>query len=205
MYLPPVQAMNDTQIHASGDVTIHPGAVIAPGVLFMANEGSKIIIAAGACIGMGTVLHAAGGTIEVLEGANLGAGVLVVGSGTIGKNACIGTSSTLFNISVSAQTMVPPGSVLGDRSRKVQSEAKAPATPEPQPTEPPNLFKDPWSTKVTEQAQGFENNTFKVAQQAERKPAVPKVSTHVHGQSYVNGLLSTLLPNRHYQNPPPTP
>ncbi len=205
MYLPPIQAMNDTQIHASGDVTIHPGAVIAPGVLFMANEGSKIIIAAGACIGMGTVLHAAGGTIEVLEGANLGAGVLVVGSGTIGKNACIGTSSTLFNISVSAQTMVSPGSVLGDRSRKVESEAQAPATSEPQPTETPNLFKDPWATKVTEPAQGFENNNFKPAPQAEHKPAVPRSPTPVHGQSYVNSLLSTLLPNRPYQDSPPPP
>jgi carbon dioxide concentrating mechanism protein CcmN len=204
MYLPPLQAMHDTQVHVSGDVTIHPDAVIAPGVLFVANEGSKIIIAAGACIGMGSVLHAAEGTIEVLEGANLGAGVLVVGSGTIGKNACIGTSCTLLNTSVPAQTMVSPGSVLGDRSRKVQSEAKATATPEPQPTETPNLFKDPWATKVTEPAQGFENNNFKPAQPAEHKPAVHKAPNHVHGQSYVNSLLSTLLPHRPYQDPPPT-
>jgi carbon dioxide concentrating mechanism protein CcmN len=196
MYLPPIQAMQDTQVHVSGDVTIHPGAVIAPGVLFMANEGSKIIIAAGACIGMGSVLHAAEGTIEVLEGANLGAGVLVVGSGTIGKNACIGTSCTLLNTSVPAQTMVSPGSVLGDRSRKVQPQESA--TPTTQPTDAfTNTFKDPWATTV-------ENNSIKVVQQTENKPIVHKAPTHVHGQSYVNSLLSTLLPHRPYQDPPPT-
>jgi carbon dioxide concentrating mechanism protein CcmN len=204
MYLPPLQAIHDTQIHVSGDVTIHPGAVIAPGVMFVANEGSKIVIAAGACIGMGSVLHAAEGTIEVLEGANLGAGVLVVGHGSIGKNACIGTSSTLFYTSVPAQTIISPGSVLGDRSRKVQSQA--PATPTPQSPEiSTNTFQDPWATADPHTSYNNGHNNTKVVQQTENKPAVYKSPTPVHGQSYVNSLLSTLLPNRPYQSPPPTP
>lgn len=152
MYLPPLQAMHDSQVYTNGDVTIHPNAAIAPGVLLQASPGSSIIIAAGACIGMGAVLHSYDGILEIQEGASLGAGVLVIGAGIIGSSACIGAQCTLLNTSVEAKVLVPSGSVLGDSSRQPQPEAEeltqaivAKATPEPK-SEPPLLdpLPDPW-------------------------------------------------------------
>jgi carbon dioxide concentrating mechanism protein CcmN len=140
VYSPPLQAMHDSQVYISGDVTIDPSAVIAPGALLQASEGSSITIAAGVCIGMGAVLHACGGTLEIQTGASLGAGVLIVGAGIIGPNACIGAQSTLFNTSLEGNVLVPSGSVLGDRSRQIHPEAEVvppvsstPPIPEPTP------------------------------------------------------------------------
>jgi carbon dioxide concentrating mechanism protein CcmN len=140
VYSPPLQAMHDSQVYISGDVTIDPSAAIAPGALLQASEGSSITIAAGVCIGMGAVLHACGGTLEIQTGASLGAGVLIVGAGIIGPNACIGAQSTLLNTSLEGNVLVPSGSVLGDRSRKIQLEAEVvppvsstPPIPEPTP------------------------------------------------------------------------
>jgi carbon dioxide concentrating mechanism protein CcmN len=144
VYLPPLQAMHDSQVYINGDVTIDPSAAIAPGVLLQASPGSSITIAAGVCIGMGAVLHACEGTLEIQAGASLGAGVLIVGAGVIGPNACIGAQSTLLNTSVEGKLLVPSGSVLGDRSRQIQPEAEVvppvistPPIPEPTPEATP--------------------------------------------------------------------
>jgi carbon dioxide concentrating mechanism protein CcmN len=144
VYSPPLQAMHDSQVYISGDVTIDPSAAIAPGALLQASEGSSITIAAGVCIGMGAVLHACGGTLEIQTGASLGAGVLIVGAGIIGPNACIGAQSTLLNTSLEGNVLVPSGSVLGDRSRQIQLEAEVvppvistPPIPEPTPEKTP--------------------------------------------------------------------
>ena len=149
--------MHDSQVYISGDVTIHPNAAIAPGVLLQASPGSSIIIAAGACIGMGAVLHSYDGILEIQEGASLGAGVLMVGAGIIGANACIGSQCTLLNTSVEAKVLVPSGSVLGDSSRQPQAEAEeltqpiVTVAPEPEPLDP---LPDPWgaSQPVSEPA-----------------------------------------------------
>jgi carbon dioxide concentrating mechanism protein CcmN len=156
VYSPPLQAMHDSQVYISGDVTIDPSAAIAPGALLQASEGSSITIAAGVCIGMGAVLHACGGTLEIQTGASLGAGVLIVGAGIIGPNACIGAQSTLLNTSLEGNVLVPSGSVLGDRSRQIQLEAEVvppvistPPIPEPAtettqaPPEPTPSFQAP--------------------------------------------------------------
>jgi carbon dioxide concentrating mechanism protein CcmN len=103
----------DSNSYIQGDVTVDPGAVIAPGVLLQAGPNSRIIIAAGACLGMGVILQVHEGTLEVHSGASLGAGVLVVGAGKIGSNACIGTTSTLLNPSVASEQVIAPGSLLG--------------------------------------------------------------------------------------------
>ncbi|MGB8703381.1 MAG: hypothetical protein WCD18_28525, partial [Thermosynechococcaceae cyanobacterium] len=70
MYLPPLQAKQDSRICINGDVSIHPSAAIAPGVLLQANPGSQIIVGAGACIGMGAVLHAHEGILTIQDGAS---------------------------------------------------------------------------------------------------------------------------------------
>jgi carbon dioxide concentrating mechanism protein CcmN len=149
VYLPPLQAMHDSQVFVSGDVTIDPNAAIAPGVLLQASAGSSIIIGAGVCIGMGAVLHACDGTLEIQAGASLGAGVLVVGAGIIGPNACIGSQSTLLNTSVEGKILVPAGSVLGDRSRQIQLDTEvampiiSPTLAVPEPTPEPTPISEP--------------------------------------------------------------
>ncbi|MEH2241670.1 transferase [Nostoc sp.] len=107
----------DSYIH--GEVTIHPSAVLAPGVILQAAVNSKIIIGPGVCIGMGAILQVHEGILEVEAGANLGAGFLMVGKGKIGANACIGSATTVFNYSVEPGQVVPPGSILGDTSRQI--------------------------------------------------------------------------------------
>ena len=75
------------QYCVSGDVAICAGVAIAPGVLLQADAGSRIVIRSGVCIGLGCVIHARQGTITINEGANLGAGVLLIGDVTIGARA----------------------------------------------------------------------------------------------------------------------
>lgn len=125
MSFPPLQPISDFHSYASGDVTIDPSAAIAPGVLLQADPDSRIAIAAGACIGMGSVLHANQGTLIVETGATLGAGVLIVGAVKIGANACVGSVTTILNRDVERGNVIPPGSLLGDESRRLSSESLA--------------------------------------------------------------------------------
>jgi len=66
MHLSPLQLISN-HFYVSGNVTIHPSAAIAPGVLLQADPESQIIIAAGVCVGMGTILHAHAGILEVSQ------------------------------------------------------------------------------------------------------------------------------------------
>jgi carbon dioxide concentrating mechanism protein CcmN len=99
---------DETRYFVSGEVQVEAGAGIGAGVLLRANPGCRIHIGRGACIGMGSVLHACGGSLIVEAGATLGMGVLVIGQGTIGKNACIGSETTVLNCSVLSQAVIPP-------------------------------------------------------------------------------------------------
>lgn len=119
MYLQPLQLVNHSDVYVSGDVTIDPSAIIAPGVILQSSPDSRIIIGAGACLGMGTLLHASHGTLEVEAGATLGVGTLFVGQGKIGANACIGSATTVYNASVNPNSVIAAGSVIGDTSRQV--------------------------------------------------------------------------------------
>ncbi|MEH2271895.1 MAG: transferase [Nostoc sp.] len=121
--------------YISGEVTIHPSAVLAPGVILQAAVNSKIIIGPGVCIGMGAILQVHEGTLEVEAGANLGAGFLMVGKGKIGANACIGSATTVFNYSVEPGQVIPPGSILGDTSRQI-AQIKQPESSTNNPTSP---------------------------------------------------------------------
>ncbi len=212
MYLPPLQPLQDSQICVSGDVTIHPSAAIAPGVLLQAEEGSRIVIGPGSCIGMGTVLQARGGVIELNEGVSLGAGVLLVGIVHIRANVCVGASSTIINCAVEAHTIIPPGSLLGDRSRQVQliSGAASPQptvvnqtviaaaetvtvhqTPSPAPTKAATI-PSPWD----EDPQSGLNSEGTAAPEGASPAVEPRKNSEVYGQAHVNELLSTLLPHR---------
>ncbi|QIR38044.1 transferase [Tolypothrix sp. PCC 7910] len=126
MSVPPLRLSNNFDSYISGEVTIHPSAVLAPGVILQAAVNGKIIIGPGVCIGMGSILQIDEGTLEIEAGANLGAGFLMVGQGKIGINACIGSATTVFNCSVAPGQVIPPGSILGDSSRRIGG-----ITPEP--------------------------------------------------------------------------
>ncbi len=121
MYLPPLQPVVNSEILIFGDVEIHPTASIAPGVILQAAPKSRIVIGADACVGMGVVLKAYDGVIDVKNGATLGAGVLIIGKSIIGNNACIGTTATIFNASVEPMKVITPGSIIGDTSRQIDT------------------------------------------------------------------------------------
>lgn len=180
MSVPLLRLGNSFDSHISGEVNIHPSAVLAPGVIIQAAANSKIIIGPGVCIGMGSILQVNEGILEVEAGVNLGAGFLMVGQGKIGTNACIGAATTVFNCSVASGEVVPPGSLLGDTSRQVgKTQQLEPST------------NNSTSTKVTEE-----------------KPEEPVISsTHFSASAFVEfqhqpNSVSAPSPTPKSQSPP---
>lgn len=125
MYLPPLQPVVNSDIFICGDVEIHPTASVASGVILQAAPESRIVIGADVCVGMGVIVNAYGGEINIESGATLGAGVLIIGQCQIGSNACIGTTTTIFNASVESMKVVTPGSIIGDNTRCVEINSSA--------------------------------------------------------------------------------
>ncbi|MEG4006490.1 carbon dioxide concentrating mechanism protein [Microcoleus sp. Pol11C1] len=208
MYLSPLQLSSNSQILMSGDVVVNEGAAIAPGAILLADPGSRISIAAGACIGMGVILHAREGTLEIAAGAILGAGVLVVGAGTIGENACIGAGTTLINPCIDKMQIMAAGSLMGDTSRQATAEEatataptaapRSPETPEAttppvdrpiEPIEPPQPAQTPPQT-APETAPDPPEST------AAEPPQPGETPTILYGQAHINRLLGTLFPHR---------
>ncbi|XHX80071.1 MAG: hypothetical protein RBJ76_09140 [Stenomitos frigidus ULC029] len=187
MHVPSLQPVNSSHFCVSGDVTIHPTAVIASGVLLQADPEARIIIGAGTCVGMGTVIHAHQGTLEVEAEVTIGAGVLIIGACKIGISACIGAASTLWNHSIARGEIVPPLSLLGvpEGSTPDRQPVETIAVDTPSPTDVPLV-----------QAQAAPNEAV---DPAATKPAAEiqlSFSTPVYGQANLNRLLSTLLPHR---------
>ena len=188
MKFPPLQPISNTHYYVNGDVTIDPGAAIAPGVLLQADPESKIIIGAGACIGMGAVLHAHQGVLEIEESANIGTGVLIIGQCKIGINACIGSMSTIFNTSVESGAVIAPGSLVGDSSRPAEAQLPEVVLEVIEPTN--GQVSEPTSVDSTP------------AVATEPEEVIVKANSHVYGEESLNRLLSTLLPHRQALNNP---
>ncbi len=136
MYLPPLQPPQFLHVPPRGDVRVHESALIGPGVLLQADPGSQIVIGAGVCVGMGSILHAHSGSLELDAGVIVGAGVLLLGHGHFGANACVGSACTIYNGSIPGQAVIAPGSVIG---LGTPPEAAVEAAPEPAatPASPP--------------------------------------------------------------------
>ena len=204
MYLSPLQLSSNSQILMSGDVVVNEGAAIAPGVILQAEPGSRISIAAGACIGLGVILHAREGTLEIGAGVILGAGVLVVGAGTIGTSACIGAGATLINPCIDQRQIMPAGSLIGDTSRQASAEATAaaptaaPTSPEtPEATTPPVAPPiEPPSPAPTPPQTPPETATDAPESTAPEPPQPGETPTILYGQAHINRLLGTLFPHR---------
>ena len=186
MHVPSLQPVSSSHFCVSGDVTIHPTAVIAAGVLLQADPESRIVIGAGVCLGMGTVVHAHQGTLDVEAEVTVGAGVLIIGAGKIGASACIGAASTLWNHSIDRGAIVPPLSLLGIPGNQVAEiipELVPEAAPEPAPA----------ASSVPQEPLNGAIGT------ASSQPAAEiqlSFTTPVYGQENLNRLLSTLLPHR---------
>lgn len=150
MYLLPSPTLHHPEICVIGDVQLDPLVALAPGVVLHAEPGSQIHIAAGVCIGMGSVLHIRQGLLTIEMGANLATGVLVFGAGKICQNACVGAGVTLINPQVASGEMIPPGSLVGDRSRSVAltdlplEPNRPPADHQPEHQAAANPYPDPW-------------------------------------------------------------
>lgn len=163
MYLPPLQPIASSDIRISGEVEIHPSASIASGVILQAAPNSRIVIGVDVCIGMGTIISAAGGVVEIADGATLGSGVLIVGHSQVGNNACIGTASTIFNATVESMAVITPGSIIGDISRQ-ESDRESQVTTDSSTTQNKNLansnghLKSPKKEKISSTESKLDNN-----------------------------------------------
>jgi carbon dioxide concentrating mechanism protein CcmN len=205
MSLSPLHPIGNFNSHISGEVIIDRTAAIAPGVVFHADPNSKIIIASGVCIGMGVVLHAHDGNLEIETGVNLGAGVLMVGKGTIGANACIGAATTIFNCSVAPKQVIPPGSLLGDTSRQLTAtpEADSPVL-EANATQPSlPTTATPESNGQVEAASAQSQPEQSQPEQSQPESTPPSGDRVVYGKASITRLMATLFPHSQSLNQPP--
>lgn len=214
IYLPPPQPILNKDIRISGDVEIHPSASLAPGVILQAAPSSRIIIGADVCIGMGVIINACQGTVEIGDGAILGAGVLIIGESKIGSNSCIGTSTTIFRHNIRAMAVVEPGSIIGDLSRPASLNEEA--SPEQSNNLDPSSVNDQQQEQPSQSSQKPESlnkniDTDKNSQPPATNGAIPQVETMseypvekskdpVVGQVYINELLITLFPHKKDSN-----
>jgi carbon dioxide concentrating mechanism protein CcmN len=212
IYLPPPQPNLNKDIRVSGDVEIHPTASLASGVILQAAPNQKIIIGADACIGMGAIINAAQGSINIGCGAILGAGVLIIGASRIGNNCCIGTSSTIFQSDVASMAVVEPGSIIGDSSRQVKQHGEEQLKSKSQSSNNHQNV-NPVATEFDQveksKPQTIQNSNYAAhstaAIQAEASTQIPvnQKKEPVVGQLYINELLITLFP--HNKTTPPDP
>ncbi len=189
MHLLPVRPPTHLDIYVIGDVTIHERAVVAAGTVLQATPGSRIVIGEGACIGMGSILTACQGEIEVEAGAILGAGVLVVGNSKIGQNACVGSGTTIFNSSVEPMALVPAGSLMGDSSPAFVCEEIDSDTVNGSQNKP-ELISEEVQVPVSE-TEAAAAETHKTAESPPDSIKMPVI-----GQVYIKQMLYTLFPER---------
>jgi carbon dioxide concentrating mechanism protein CcmN len=179
--LPPLSLVRTDHFCVSGKVTIHPSAAIAPGVLLQADPDSEIVIANGVCIGAGAILHAYRGMLEIEAGVTLGTGVLMIGSGQIGKNACVGANVLIWNCSLAADQVVAAGSRIGE----VEDVDHQVNQPQVSPSDSPN---SPAADSSISPATGHLGGAI-----------VP-----IYGKAAVNQLITALFPHRQLNGLPPT-
>ena len=217
IYLPPPQPILNKDIRISGDVEIHPTASLAPGVILQAASNSRIVIGADVCIGMGVIINACKGSVEIGDGAILGAGVLIIGESKIGNSSCIGTSTTIFRQNVASMAVVEPGSILGDTSRQMNLEEseKTTKTDAQSQSEPPkssssqksqktssNYYYAAQTNQATADNSHQEQNSDSIPEvEISVEPQVEKEKVPVVGQVYINELLVTLFPHNKGSSP----
>jgi carbon dioxide concentrating mechanism protein CcmN len=197
MYISPLQPISTSSACVSGDVTIDPSAAIALGVLIQADPNSKVIIASGVCIGMGSIIHAQGGELEILAGANLGAGVLILGKGKIGANSCIGSLTTVLNSSIADAQVIAPGSLIdGISDRETDPHIQAPglihstnSQVEVSPS-PEKVISTSTTQVIAEVITEVKSSEVNPSESSSQSTAT------THGQVQLNRLMGKLFPHR---------
>jgi carbon dioxide concentrating mechanism protein CcmN len=221
MSVPPLRLDTNFDFYTSGEVIIHPSAVIAPGVILQAATNSKIVIGPGVCIGMGSILQVTTGIIQIEAGVSLGAGFLMVGAGRIGINACIGSATTVFNCSVEPAQVVAPGSVLGDTTvraalpslTEIDTKELKPSTTKPASVNVESHFETGKDKEKSESQIPSPINSGETESNSQEHPITeespltnqdPETSstdpnifgTQIYGQGSIQRLLITLFPHR---------
>lgn len=186
-----------------GQVTVHPSVTLAPTALLQAEPGSHLILGAGVCIGSGAVLHAYGGMLEIEPGVSLGSAVLLVGSGRIGANACIGSMVTIVNPAIASGDVILAGTLLGDTSRSIEPSPEKISGAEPSPPDLPNPSADQ-AQPVTSVQNGVGSNGNSNGNVGTHTPDSQegRGTQLVTGKAALNELMTALFPHRqHFDQP----
>jgi len=157
---------------------------------------------------MGVIINSCQGTVEIGDGAILGAGVLIIGESKIGNNSCIGTSSTIFRQNVAAMAVVEPGSIIGDSSRPaIPNEEHGNKDSHESNHDGNQKQAQPSKSKQKNQSFASNEDVTQNPKQSQNSASIPKVETTVEypvekqkvpvvGQVYINELLVTLFPHK---------
>jgi carbon dioxide concentrating mechanism protein CcmN len=183
----------------SGDVTVHPTANIGNGVLLHADPGSQLIIGVGACVGAGCVIHAHTGTLFIGDGVILGMGTLVFGTTQVGERACIGADSSLIDVSIAPNTVVPPNSLIDAYSLSAEYANAHPsesvAAPEvAEKVNPPVVesINEPKSSKHSP----FSAEPVEPLPKVQEAPISLTINAPIYGKAGLERLLATLRNQR---------
>ncbi|HEY9881350.1 MAG TPA: hypothetical protein V6D29_23035 [Leptolyngbyaceae cyanobacterium] len=174
--------------YVHGDVDIDGEVAIASGAILIAEPGSRLIIARGACIGTDVVIRARQGELIIEPEASVASGALIVGCGRIGAQSCVGSGSTVLNPNLAPRTVIPPRSLAGEVGRSedflpkvLDQEAQLEAESVSSPPEQVTSAAEPTSELEEHNHNGNGNGAS---------------SSHVYGREQVQQLLKTLFPHR---------
>ncbi len=216
----PLEFVSHTHYYRGGDVIVDATAAIAPGVVFRAAPKAAIRIGPGVCVGAGVVIQAKQGCLYIETGVSLGTGVLIVGHGHVGKDACVGPSSTLINPAIAPNTIIPPCSLIEAQasSERVTTDQNGQASSFQAPNfqseqNPVPSMPVPPRTTPTVQPQSVAPKAVNVPDVETPEPSsngaasndrsssdsisamsTPKKS--VYGRDHLNSLLTALFPHR---------
>ncbi len=186
----------------SGDVTVHPTANIGSGVLLHADPGSQLIIGVGACVGAGCVLHAHTGTLFIGDGVILGMGTLVFGTTQVGERACIGAESSLIDVSIAPNTVIPPNSLIDSYSLSAEyanahppedMQQVSPPVAEPINSSAPTVSSEP---PASESSASPPEPVESSAPKVQESPMMLTINAPIYGKAGLERLLATLRNQR---------
>jgi carbon dioxide concentrating mechanism protein CcmN len=193
----------------SGDVTVHPTANVASGVLLHADPGSQLVIGVGACIGAGCILHAHTGTLFIGDGVILGMGTLVFGSTQVGERSCVGADSSLIDVSIAPNTVLPPNSLIDSYSSSSEYAKAHPQQSDPVANETSSTCDTPMHSgvyragdevveelKPTEPPISEPEPVESSPQKVHEAPIVLSINAPIYGKAGLERLLATLRNQR---------
>jgi carbon dioxide concentrating mechanism protein CcmN len=198
--LPVAMSPSNRTAVISGDVTVHPTANIGSGVLLHADPGSQLIIGIGACVGAGCVIHAHTGTLFIGDGVILGMGTLVFGTTQVGERACIGADSSLIDVLIAPNTVVPPNSLIDSYSLSLEYTNAHP---------PDSVAAEEMTSPIAEPIDSFTPKASSESKPSESSASVPvdsptvqeppmtlTINAPIYGKAGLERLLATLRNQR---------